>query len=64
MRSFSLPRFLAIVLLLILTWLQFSTLSITSPTMDEPSHIVSGYAFLTRGDTRIKLNGPILPNLI
>jgi hypothetical protein len=64
MRSFSPSRYLAIALLLILAFLQLSTLSITSPTMDEPDHIVSGYAFLTRGDTRIKLNGPILPNLI
>ncbi len=62
--SFSPSRFLASVLLIILAGLQLSTLSITSPTMDEPSHIVSGYAFLTRGDTRIKLNGPILPNLM
>ncbi len=59
-----LSRFLTVLLLIILAFLQLSTLSITSPTMDEPSHIVSGYAFLTRGDTRIKLNGPILPNLI
>src|SRR3972149_11511231 len=60
----SFSRAIAIALLLILGWLQFTTLSVTSPTMDEPSHLVSGYAFLTRGDTRIKLKGPMLPNLI
>ncbi|HKZ84281.1 MAG TPA: glycosyltransferase family 39 protein [Anaerolineae bacterium] len=54
----------AIVLLLVLTYLQFSTLAVTSPTLDEPNHLVSGYAYLTRGDTRIKLNGPILPNAL
>src|SRR5512141_2985366 len=63
-RAISPSRYLALALLLILACLQLSTLSITSPTMDEPDHIVSGYAFLTRGDTRIKLNGPMLPNLI
>ncbi len=59
-----LPRFLAIGLLLILAFLQLSSLAVTSVTIDEPSHLVAGYAFLTRGDTRIKLNGPILPNAI
>ena len=41
-----------------------SSLAVTSITMDEPSHLAAGYAFLTRGDTRIRLNGPILNNLI
>ncbi len=59
-----LPRFLAIGLLFILAFLQLSSLAVTSVTIDEPSHLVAGYAFLTRGDTRIKLNGPILPNAI
>ncbi len=58
------PSITAIALLLILAWLQLSSLAVTSPTMDEPSHLASGYAFLTRGDARIRLNGPILPNLI
>lgn len=57
-------HFLAIGLLLILAFLQLSSLAVTSVTIDEPSHLVSGYAFLTRGDTRLKLNGPILPNAI
>ncbi len=58
------PRFLAVGLLLILAFLQLSSLAVTSVTIDEPSHLVTGYAFLARGDTRIKLNGPILPNVI
>jgi hypothetical protein len=58
------PSLIASALLLILVWLQLSTLVVTSPTMDEPSHLAAGYAFLTRGDTRIRLNGPILNNLI
>ncbi len=57
-------RFIAIVLLLILAFLQFSSLPVTSVTIDEPSHVMVGYAFLTRGDTRLMLNGPILPNAL
>ena len=57
-------RFVAIGLLLILAFLQLSSLAVTSVTVDEPSHLVAGYAFLTRGDTRIRLNGPMLPNAI
>ena len=52
-RGLSPSRLLSIALLLVLAYLQLSTLSITSPTMDEPSHILAGYAFLSRGDTRI-----------
>ncbi|CAG0933008.1 hypothetical protein TFLX_02848 [Thermoflexales bacterium] len=59
-----LPRFIAILLLWLLAFLQLSSLAVTSVTIDEPSHLVAGYAFLTRGDTRIKLNGPILPNAL
>jgi hypothetical protein len=51
-------------LLLILAFLQLSSLALTSVTIDEPSHVAAGYAFLTRGDTRIMLNGPILPNAL
>ena len=58
------PSLIAIALLLIYAYLQLSSLAVTSITMDEPSHLAAGYAFLTRGDTRIKLNGPMLPNLI
>ena len=58
------PALIAVALLLIYAYLQLSSLAVTSITLDEPSHLVSGYAFLTRGDTRIKLNGPMLPNLI
>jgi hypothetical protein len=58
------PSLIAITLLLIYAYLQLSSLAVTSITIDEPSHLVAGYAFLTRGDTRIQLNGPMLPNLI
>jgi hypothetical protein len=51
-------------LLLILAFLQLSSLALTSVTIDEPSHVMAGYAFLTRGDTRLMLNGPILPNAL
>ncbi len=58
------PSLIAVVLLLIYAYLQLNSLSVTSITMDEPSHLVAGYAFLTRGDTRIQLNGPMLPNAL
>jgi hypothetical protein len=55
-------RYLAIFLMIILAFLQLSTLSITSPTMDEGLHIVRGYAFVAQGDQRLRLRGPIFPN--
>ena len=58
------PRFLAVALLLALAYLQLSTLAVTSPTMDEALHIVRGYAFVARGDDRLRLRGPILPNAL
>ena len=57
-------RFIAVGLLILLGWLQFSTLSVTSPTMDEGLHIVRGYAFVARGDERLRLRGPILSNAL
>ena len=59
-----LPHFLAVLLLCLLAFLQLSSLAVTSVTIDEPSHVLAGYAFLTRGDTRLMLNGPILPNAL
>ena len=58
------PFVSACALLLLLAFLQLSSLAVTSVTIDEPSHVMAGYAFLTRGDTRLMLNGPILPNAI
>lgn len=58
------PALVAIALLLIYAYLQLSSLAVTSITMDEPSHLTAGYAFLTRGDTRLMLNGPMLPNAL
>src|SRR5512137_2392309 len=58
------PSVIACALLLILAFLQLSSLAVASVTIDEPSHVVTGYAFLTRGDTRLMLNGPILPNAL
>jgi hypothetical protein len=54
----------ACVLLCVLALLQLGSLAVTSVTIDEPSHVMAGYAFLTRGDTRLMLNGPILPNAL
>jgi hypothetical protein len=57
-------RFVAVGLLLLQAWLMFSTLSVTSPTVDEPLHIVRGYAFASRGEDRLRLRGPVLPNAL
>ncbi|CAG0933010.1 hypothetical protein TFLX_02849 [Thermoflexales bacterium] len=57
-------RFMAISLLLLQAWLMFSTLGVTSPTVDEPLHIVRGYAFALRGEDRLRLRGPVLPNVL
>jgi hypothetical protein len=59
-----LPSVIACILLFAFAFLQLSSLAVTSVTIDEPSHVVAGYAFLTRGDTRLMLNGPILPNAL
>ena len=58
------PSVIACALLFLLAFLQLSSLAVTSVTIDEPSHVVTGYAFLARGDTRLMLNGPILPNAL
>src|SRR5512139_853418 len=58
------PSISACALLLVLAFLQLSSLALTSVTIDEPSHTMAGYAFLTRGETRLMLNGPILPNAL
>ena len=54
----------AIVLLVVMFWLETSTLAVTSPTVDEPLHIVRGYAFVSRGEDRLRLRGPVLSNAL
>jgi hypothetical protein len=57
-------RFAAVLLLLLYGWLEFSTLAITSPTADESLHVMRGYAFVTRGDDRYRMRGPVLSNAL
>lgn len=57
-------RFAAIGLLLLLAWLELSTLTITSPTVDEPLHIMRGSAYVRRGEERYLMYGPVLPNAL
>jgi hypothetical protein len=57
-------RFIAILLLLLYAWLEFSTLAITSPTADESLHVMRGYIFVTRGDDRYRMRGPVLNNAL
>lgn len=57
-------RWGAVALLLIFGWLQFSTLSLTSPTVDEPLHIFRGYAFVARGEDRYRMYGPRLSDAL
>jgi len=51
-------------LLCVQVWLTFSTLAVTSPTVDEPLHMVRGYAFVARGEDRLRLRGPVLSNAL
>jgi hypothetical protein len=55
-------RLAIIILMLIQLWLELSTLHLITPTIDEPIHIVRGYAFALRGNDRLRLRGPILAN--
>ncbi len=56
-------RFLGSILLLIMTWLEFSTLAVTSPTVDEPMYMTRGYAFVSRGQDRLPGCSPCSPVL-
>ncbi len=57
-------RFAAVALLLVTAYFHLSTLDVTSPTMDEPIHIVRGYAFVASGDEHLRLRNPILANAL
>lgn len=57
-------RFAAVGLLLLLAWLELSTLAVTSPTVDEPLHIMRGSAYVRRGEERYLMYGPVLPNAL
>lgn len=57
-------RFAAVGLLLLLAWLELSTLSVTSPTIDEPLHIMRGSAYVRRGEERYLMYGPVLSNVL
>jgi hypothetical protein len=50
-------------LLLIMLWLELSTLSITAATPDEPMHILRGYVFVERGLDRVGSCVPCSPVL-
>lgn len=63
-RSSRAPSFIAVALLLLYAWLELSTLAITSPTADESLHIMRGYIFVTRGDDRYRMRGPVLSNAL
>jgi hypothetical protein len=56
-------RFGAIVLLLIMGWLELSTLAVTAATSDEPMHILRGYALVSRGKYHIPSCVPCSPAL-
>jgi hypothetical protein len=56
-------RLAAVSLLLIMLWLEVSTLSITAATPDEPMHLLRGYVFVARGRDRIGSCVPCSPVL-
>jgi hypothetical protein len=57
-------RFAAVALLIVQCWLEFSTLGVTTPTVDEPLHIMRGSAYIRRGEERYLMNGPVLSNAL
>jgi hypothetical protein len=56
-------RFGAVILLLIMLWLEVSTLALTAATPDEPMHILRGYVFVAQGRDRIGSCVPCSPIL-
>lgn len=57
-------RFTAVLLLVMLAWLELSTLAVTTPTVDEPLHIMRGYAFVARDEERYRMYGPVLADAL
>ncbi len=57
-------RFAAIGLLLLMAWLEISTLAVTSPTVDEPIRIMRGTAYVRRGEQRYLMDGPVLSDAL
>ncbi len=56
-------RLAAVGLLLVMLWLELSTLSLTAATPDEPMHILRGYVFVAQGRDRIGSCVPCSPIL-
>lgn len=57
-------RFAAIGLLLLMAWLELSSLAATSPTVDEPLRIMRGTAYVRRGEERYLMDGPVLSDAL
>ncbi|HLF26547.1 MAG TPA: glycosyltransferase family 39 protein [Anaerolineae bacterium] len=57
-------RFAAIALLILQSWLELSTLAVTTPTVDEPLHIMRGSAYVRRGEERYLMYGPVLSDAL
>ena len=56
-------RFVAVILLVVMLWLEASTLSITAATPDEPMHMIRGDAFMRLGKDQIASCSPCSPVL-
>ena len=53
-----LPGLLVVVFLLTFTILALTTINRTSPTIDEPIHLLAGYSYLKWGDYRVNPEHP------
>lgn len=60
----TLPRFLAVLLMLVAFGLMLTSAVQKSPTMDEQNHIARGAAYLGTGDPRLSVEHPPLVNLL
>ena len=54
----------AAAVIVVAAWLQVTGLPRIAPTVDEPTHLVSGLAFWTERDTRLSWANPPLGNII
>ena len=57
-------RFVAVLLLGLLFAQTIASARLKSPTIDEPDHLVQGYAYLKTGDLRLRTQPPPLVNAI
>lgn len=58
------PKILALFIIILSTYLSYGASIDESFTFDEPAHLASGFAILTKGDPRIIPDHPPIPKII